>query len=35
MNVSRMTALGWQARTSLSDGIAMAYKDFQARYTTN
>ncbi len=32
MNVSRLTALGWQARTSLTDGIALAYKDFLNRY---
>lgn len=32
MNVSRLTALGWQARTSLTDGIALAYKDFLTRY---
>lgn len=28
LNVDRMHALGWQAKTSLQDGIAMAYKDF-------
>ncbi|TAK85121.1 MAG: GDP-L-fucose synthase [Aquabacterium sp.] len=32
MNVSRLTALGWQARTSLTDGIALAYKDFLTRH---
>nr|WP_064249262.1 GDP-L-fucose synthase [Rhizobium leguminosarum]OAP91011.1 GDP-fucose synthetase [Rhizobium leguminosarum] len=30
MNVDRMKALGWQARTSLVDGIAKAYADFQS-----
>ncbi|MBB2697677.1 UNVERIFIED_ORG: GDP-L-fucose synthase [Rhizobium esperanzae] len=30
LNVDRMKALGWQARTSLSDGIAKAYADFQS-----
>lgn len=28
LNVDRMRGLGWQARTSLSDGIAKAYADF-------
>lgn len=28
LNVDRMRALGWQAKTSLQDGIAMAYEDF-------
>lgn len=32
MNVSRLTELGWQARTSLTEGIALAYKDFLKRY---
>ena len=30
LNVDRMKALGWQARTSLADGIAKAYADFQS-----
>jgi len=30
MNVDRMKALGWQASTSLADGIAKAYADFQS-----
>jgi GDP-L-fucose synthase len=28
MNVSRLSGLGWKAKTSLQDGIALAYKDF-------
>jgi len=28
LDVSRMTALGWQAQTDLREGIAMAYQDF-------
>lgn len=28
LNVDRMRALGWQAQTSLRDGIAKAYVDF-------
>jgi len=28
LNVDRMRGLGWQAQTSLRDGIIMAYKDF-------
>jgi GDP-L-fucose synthase len=28
LNVDRMNALGWQAKTSLRDGIAKAYADF-------
>ena len=31
LNVDRMRQLGWQARTSLRDGIAKAYKDFLTR----
>ncbi len=30
LDVSRMTALGWTARTDLRDGIAAAYQDFLA-----
>ncbi|ABC89577.1 GDP-L-fucose synthase protein [Rhizobium etli CFN 42] len=30
LNVDRMKALGWQARTSLADGIAKAYADFRS-----
>lgn len=32
MDVSRLSALGWKARTDLRDGIALAYKDFLTRY---
>jgi GDP-L-fucose synthase len=28
LDVGRMRHLGWQARTHLRDGIALAYKDF-------
>jgi GDP-L-fucose synthase len=31
MDVSRLTGLGWRARTELEDGIALAYQDFQSR----
>lgn len=32
MDVSRLTGLGWRAQTGLTDGIALAYQDFLARY---
>jgi len=32
MNVSRLTQLGWQATTTLEDGIRMAYQDFLQRH---
>lgn len=32
LDVSKMTAFGWTARTALHDGIALAYQDFLARY---
>ncbi|MGH6648083.1 GDP-L-fucose synthase [Aquabacterium sp.] len=32
MDVSRLTSLGWQARTSLEDGIRLAYQDFLSKY---
>ena len=32
LDVSALNALGWKAHTSLKDGIAVSYKDFQARY---
>jgi GDP-L-fucose synthase len=31
MDVSRLHGLGWQAKTGLTEGIALAYKDFLAR----
>ncbi|MEX0923956.1 MAG: GDP-L-fucose synthase [Rhodovibrionaceae bacterium] len=31
LDVSRIKALGWQPRTSLEDGLAVAYRDFCAR----
>ncbi|MDO9002630.1 MAG: GDP-L-fucose synthase [Aquabacterium sp.] len=31
MDVSRLTGLGWQAKTSLQTGIALAYQDFLTR----
>src|SRR5512135_1389303 len=31
LDVSRMTQLGWVARTTLREGIALAYRDFQLR----
>lgn len=30
LDVSRLATLGWQARTSLRDGLAQAYRDFIA-----
>lgn len=30
MNVERLNAIGWKARTTLHDGLARAYQDFQA-----
>jgi GDP-L-fucose synthase len=32
LDVSKMAAFGWTAKTALHDGIAMAYQDFLARY---
>ena len=31
MDVSRLTGLGWTARTTLKDGIALAYQDFLSK----
>jgi GDP-L-fucose synthase len=31
VDVSRLNALGWTARTPLSEGLALAYADYQAR----
>ena len=28
LNVERMRAIGWEARTALRDGISQAYADF-------
>ena len=32
LDVSSLNSLGWTAQTSLKDGIAVSYKDFQARH---
>lgn len=32
MDVSRLTALGWTAKTSLEDGIRLAYQDFLSNH---
>ena len=32
MDVSKAASLGWKARTSLKDGIRLAYEDFKRRY---
>ena len=32
MDVSRLAGLGWRARTSLVDGIGLAYQDYLARH---
>lgn len=32
MDVSKAASLGWNARTSLKDGIRLAYEDFRKRY---
>ena len=29
MDVSRLHSLGWHAKTTLQDGMAMAYEDFK------
>lgn len=34
LDVSRLTALGWEPRTELRDGLALAYRDFLDRHTT-
>jgi len=33
MDVSKLAALGWTARTRLDDGLAQAYRDFQSQDT--
>ena len=33
LNVSRLSNLGWQAKTSLREGIALAYQDFKSQFT--
>ncbi len=30
VDVGRLTALGWKARTKLEDGLALAYRDYLA-----
>ena len=35
MDSSRLKGLGWQAKTSLEEGLALAYKDFLKNYETN
>ncbi len=32
MDISKAASLGWKARTSLRDGIRLAYEDFRSRY---
>ena len=32
LDVSRLRDIGWQARTSLREGIALAYRDFMAKH---
>ena len=32
MDSSRLNALGWHARVGLSDGLALAYQDYQASH---
>ena len=32
LNVDRMSDLGWRAKTSLKDGITLAYQDFLGKY---
>lgn len=31
LDISRLAALGWRAKTQLSDGVALAYRDFLSR----
>jgi GDP-L-fucose synthase len=33
LDVSRLAALGWKARTGLDEGLRLAYEDFVRRYT--
>ena len=32
LDVSRLRDIGWQARTPLREGIALAYRDFMAQH---
>jgi GDP-L-fucose synthase len=32
MDVSRLNAMGWTARTTIENGLAVAYRDFMARH---
>jgi GDP-L-fucose synthase len=34
LDVSRLAALGWRAKTPLREGIALAYADFRQRHET-
>ena len=33
MDVSKSAVLGWKAKTSLREGIKLAYEDFKAKHT--
>ena len=35
LDVSRMSQLGWRAKTSMREGVAMAYRDFLTRHDGN
>lgn len=34
MDSTRLNALGWQAKTELAEGLALAYRDFQKEFAT-